>query len=141
MGSITDMSAVASASVNAVWSSHNLEHLYAHEVPVALGEFYRVLKPGGFALVTMPDLQQIAFHVSQGRLEEVLYTSPAGPITSLDVLYGHRPPIARGNHYMAHKTGFVAQTLRQKLVDAGFVDVRAQQGEIFSLWAVGTKPA
>ena len=37
---MTDMSMVDSAAVDAVWSSHNLEHLYAHEVPVALGEFH-----------------------------------------------------------------------------------------------------
>src|SRR3954451_8011278 len=58
VGSITDMRMVETASVDAVWSSHNLEHLYAHEVPVALAEFYRVLRPGGFLLITMPDLQQ-----------------------------------------------------------------------------------
>src|SRR5208283_3250187 len=38
IGSITDMAAVAAESVDAIFSSHNIEHLYAHEVPVALGE-------------------------------------------------------------------------------------------------------
>ena len=56
--SITDMSPVAADSVDAVWSSHNLEHLQRHEVPVALAEFLRVLKPAGLLLLTLPDLQQ-----------------------------------------------------------------------------------
>src|SRR5689334_5651155 len=43
VASMTAMDGVPSASVNAVWSSHSLEHLYPHEVPVALGEFHRVL--------------------------------------------------------------------------------------------------
>jgi predicted SAM-dependent methyltransferase len=43
IASMTQMDAVASGSVDAVWSSHNLEHPYAHEVPLALAEFYRVL--------------------------------------------------------------------------------------------------
>jgi predicted SAM-dependent methyltransferase len=43
------MKAVASESVDAIFSSHNIEHLYPHEVPVALAEFIRVLKPGLFA--------------------------------------------------------------------------------------------
>ncbi len=56
IGTMTDMSAVASESVDAIFSSHNIEHLYAHEVPVALAEFLRVLKPDGFLVVTCPDL-------------------------------------------------------------------------------------
>jgi hypothetical protein len=39
VGTMTDMSAVADASVDALFSSHNIEHLYPHEVPVALAEF------------------------------------------------------------------------------------------------------
>ncbi len=41
IGTMTDMSAVADASVDAIFSSHNIEHLYPHEVPVALAEFLR----------------------------------------------------------------------------------------------------
>ena len=36
IGSMTDMAAVAAASVDAIFSSHNLEHLEAHAVPIAL---------------------------------------------------------------------------------------------------------
>ncbi len=32
IGTMTDMSAVADASVDAIFSSHNIEHLYPHEV-------------------------------------------------------------------------------------------------------------
>lgn len=42
IGSMTDMSAVATDAVDALFSSHNIEHLYPHEVPVALKEFLRV---------------------------------------------------------------------------------------------------
>jgi len=73
VASITDLEPVADESMGAVWSSHNIEHLYTHEVPIALREFYRVLKPEGFLLATLPDLQQVAEQVSQGNLEETLY--------------------------------------------------------------------
>jgi len=43
VGTMTDMSAVADASVDAIYSSHNIEHLYPHEIPHALAEFKRVL--------------------------------------------------------------------------------------------------
>src|SRR5215468_464987 len=73
--SITDMSPVPAASMDAVWSSHNLEHLQRHEVPLALKEFLRVLKPRGLLLLTLPDLQQVARFVVEDRLEDEAYTS------------------------------------------------------------------
>jgi len=39
IGSMTDMSAVGSASMDALFSSHNIEHLYPHQVFLALLEF------------------------------------------------------------------------------------------------------
>src|SRR3990167_3918374 len=56
VGTMTDMSAVQDASVDTIFSSHNIEHLYPHEVPQALAEFKRVLKPDGFVV---PDLQSV----------------------------------------------------------------------------------
>lgn len=138
VASLTDMSVVESDSVDAVWSSHNLEHLYAHEVPVALAEFFRVLKRGGFALVTMPDLEQVAQFVAADKLEDVVYVSPAGPITALDCLYGHRGMVATGNEFMAHKTGFTATSLTKHLRNAGFSDIRTWFTP-FGLWAEAFK--
>lgn len=140
--SIVDMSVVATGSVDAVWSRHNLEHLYAHEVPRALSEFRRVLKPGGFALITSPDLQQVARQIADGKLEEVLYEAPAGPIHAIDIVYGHTGWLARGAAFMAHRTGFTARTLATKMVRAGFRPVRVRRSEReFALWALGYRPA
>ncbi|WP_418643853.1 class I SAM-dependent methyltransferase [Stutzerimonas kunmingensis] len=141
VASLTDMSVVASASVDAVWSSHNIEHLEGFQVAGALGEIRRVLKPGGFALITLPDLQRIAELIAQGRGDDVMYTSPAGPITPLDMLFGHQASLARGNHYMAHRTGFTAERLGTKLAEAGFGEVRVVKGRSFDLWAVALNDA
>lgn len=140
VASLTDMSPVESNSVDAVWSSHNLEHLYAHEIPIALSEFHRVLKPGGTALVTMPDLQQIAEYIVNDQLEETAYVSPAGPIAPLDCLYGLRSSIATGNEFMSHKTGFTRKTLANHLENAGFKQVCLWQTP-FAVWAESHKPA
>lgn len=140
IGTMTDMSAVRSASMDALYSSHNIEHLYAHEVPIAFAEFIRVIKPGGFALITCPDLQSLGELLADGKLEEQAYSAPAGAITPLDILYGFRPAIARGNHFMAHKTGYTGGTLGQKLVNAGFGPVRVSKGQCFDLWARAEKP-
>lgn len=59
IGSMLDMQAVADASMDALYSAHNIEHVHAFEVPKVLQEFLRVLKPEGFLLVTCPDLQAV----------------------------------------------------------------------------------
>ena len=141
VASMLAMPMIAAATVDGVWSSHNIEHLYAHEVPVALAEFLRVLRPGGVVLLTMPDLQRVAELIVQDKLDEPAYSSPAGPIAPLDILYGHRPQIAMGNVFMAHRTGFTARTLTQVLANAGFDRVKVERGKSFDLWAVGYKPA
>jgi SAM-dependent methyltransferase len=140
IASLTDMSPVDSESVDAIWSSHNIEHLNLHEVPVALREFKRVLRPDGFALITLPDLRAVARYIAADNLTDPLYHSPAGPITPLDIVFGHQAAIARGNHYMAHRVGFTATTLGQALVDAGFEEVRVHEGQRWDLWAVATMP-
>jgi predicted SAM-dependent methyltransferase len=139
--SITNMSGVASACVDAVWSSHNLEHIHRHEVPTALGEFFRVLKPTGLLLLTLPDLQQVAELVAADKLEEQAYLSPSGPVTPLDMIYGHTPSLARGNMHMAHKTGFTRRSLQLLLAENGFVNVSVRRGGSFDLWAAAYKPA
>ncbi len=140
--SITDMAPVADGSVDAVYSAHNLEHLTADEVPVALREFFRVIRPDGFVLVTVPDLAAIAPFIAGDRLDEVLYTSPAGPITPLDVLYGFGPALAQGKTQMAHRTGFTAETLEAAFRTAGFpgVDVETEPKQ-FALVALARKQA
>lgn len=139
VASITDMHPVATDSMDAVWSSHNLEHLEAFQVPIALGEFLRVLKPGGKLLITLPDLQTIAKLVAEDKLEDAAYVSPAGPIAPIDTIYGHRASIAAGMPYMAHRTGFTLRTLTAALQRAGFARINAQRTE-FDLWAAAIKP-
>lgn len=140
VGSITDLHMVPSASVDAIWSSHNLEHLHSFEVPNALEEFKRVLKPEGFALLSLPDLRAVARRIANDQLVQPLYQSAAGPISPLDILFGHQASLARGNHYMAHRTGFTARTLGEALLRAGFAEVRVHEGRRWDLWALATLP-
>jgi predicted SAM-dependent methyltransferase len=138
VGTMTDMSQVKDASVDALFSSHNIEHLYPHEVPVALAEFKRVLKPGGFVIITCPDLQSVCALVAEDKLTEEAYLSPAGPIAPIDILYGHRPAMANGNVFMAHRCGFTKKVLTGSLQAAGFDMVLPIQRAhpAYDLWAV-----
>jgi len=139
VGSMLDMAAVADASVDAIYSAHNIEHVYAHEVPQVLKEFLRVLKPDGFLVVTCPDLQTVCQLVAEDKLGDAAYTSPAGPITPLDILYGHGEALAGGHLYMAHKTGFTLKTLTQALHAAGFAtSAGKRRARGLDLWVVAT---
>lgn len=142
VGSMLDMAAIADASMDAIYSAHNIEHVYSHEVPQVLKEFLRVLKPEGFLVVTCPDLQTVGALVAEDKLTDVSYQSPAGPITPLDILYGHGVALASGHHYMAHKCGFTLKSLTAALQASGFQTIagkRRIQG--LDLWVVASKVA
>lgn len=139
VGSMVDMSAVATGSMDGVYSSHNIEHLLPHEVPRALGEIFRVLREDGIFVLTCPDLQSVCAMVAEGRLEDPLYESPSGPIAAHDILYGLRSSLAAGNLYMAHRTGFTLESLVAALRAAGFRTVAGRRDTAgFALWAAAT---
>jgi len=137
--SMVELNAIAAVSVDAIWSSHNLAHLYRHEVPRALSAFFRVLRPGGLLLATVLDLQRVADFIAADGLDDEIYRSPSGPITPLDMIYGHTRSIGQGSTYMAHKSGFTATTLGQLLVESGFVNIAIARGD-FDLTARASTP-
>jgi|GEM_PF-3691545 len=69
------------------------------------------------------------------------YQSPAGPIAPLDMLYGHRPALARGNLYMAHRTGFTLTSLMNMFRTAGFGSSigRRQPSPAYALWVIAAR--
>lgn len=140
VGDMVDMrGTVADASFDAVWSSHNVEHLSAHQVPLAFGEFRRILKPDGFVLVTCPDVEAIAGFIVENGIDAVAYHSAAGPVTPVDMLWGHGASIAAGFGFMAHHTGFTVRRLADAGLAAGFAEVRVARSA-FDLWAVCLMP-
>lgn len=140
LGTMTDLSNIADKSMDAIFSSHNIEHLFPHEVPVALKEFFRVLNDDGFLVITCPDLKSVCALVAEDKLAEPAYYSPSGPISPIDILYGHRAAMAAGNHYMAHKCGFTEKVLNSALQSAGFTMVLTIAiPSSFALWSIASK--
>jgi SAM-dependent methyltransferase len=117
---------------DAIHCSHALEQLHAHEVETALSEFRRVLKPGGYAVIFVPDLEDVK------ATDEVLFTAPCGPLTGLDLIYGLRSLIA-DMPYMAHKTGFTASTMAAALMQAGFSRYATRRLDNYNLMAIAVK--
>ena len=123
---------------DAVYTCHALEHLYPYDVVPCLDGFLRVLKPGGVAIVIVPDLEDVK------PTDEVLYTTVSGTaVTGLDMYYGLGVSL-KERPYMAHHCGFVQDTLHRLMVQVGFKNVvvhRQQNDVIFrSLVAIGEKP-
>lgn len=118
---------------DAVYCSHNLEHYYRHDVPCVLSGFQHMLKDGGFAHIRVPDINEVMrLTIERGLdIDDVLYTSPSGPIMVLDVLYGHTLQIERsGQDFYAHKTGFTQKSLISALERAGFSRIYSTLGNL-----------
>ena len=140
LGSILDLRAsFEPQAFDAVWSSHVLEHLYAHEVYPTLRQFHEVLKPDGFALIMSPDMESVAQFIVEHGIAAIAYHSPAGPIRPLDMLYGHSRAIEEGRVYMAHRTGFTAERLGNLLLMAGFATVSISTAN-FEICALALMP-
>jgi len=56
----------ADNSVEAIYSSHTLQHLYLHEAESVLSECARVLKPGGILRLALPDVEHLARQLLSG---------------------------------------------------------------------------
>jgi hypothetical protein len=69
--------------------------------------------------------------------DQPLYISPAGPVKALWMFYGMGTSI-HGMPYMAHKTGFTANSLQRRLTEAGFDEIQVSTGN-FNIEAKGRK--
>src|SRR5690606_32870176 len=90
---------------------HVLEHVYLWEAPAMLGEWRRLLQPGGRLVLELPNILLAAKNLLNGMNDQM----------SMWPLYGdwnHRDP------YMMHKHGYTPMTLRQLLEGNGFRDVK-----------------
>jgi len=121
LGTLTDLSEVETGTIDAVYSAYNIDHIYPHEVPIAISEFFRVLKNDGIVIIKCPDIQSVCEAVGKDQLLEPFYNSPVGPIAPIDILFGNRIAIAKGNEYMAKKGGFTYSVLDAVFQQAGFV--------------------
>lgn len=132
--SLTDLYQVK-GQYDAIWSSHNIEHLHEHETYGVLLAMRKLLKPGGWAVITCPDIASALHFGYIHGLDHVWYQSPAGPITIRDVIFGHQRSIWAGNDYMAHKNGHSLETLCAKLKSAGFRMIYGER-KLRDLWFI-----
>jgi SAM-dependent methyltransferase len=129
VASMTDVGDIG--TFDAVYCCHSLEHVYPWEVSLALKEFARVTKPGGFVIIIVPDLEDVR------PTAEVILDSPAGPLCGLDLIYGLQR--VAGMPHMAHHSGFTAETLGSAMLASGLSHVSTKRMNYYNLLAVGIK--
>lgn len=111
---------------DAIYCSHNLEHYYRHDCAKVLAGFAHVLKPNGYAEIRVPDMSAVLKSMVNNSMDidDMLYTSPGGPISVHDVIYGWAAQIERsGVDFYAHKRGFTVKSLIAELQRAGFLHI------------------
>ena len=110
---------------DAIYTCHTLEHIYPHQLPIALREFRRVLTDDGFVLSFVPNLEGLTLST------DVIYESPAGPVTAIDMFYGFGPDLIANTATMAHHNGFTAKLLGDAFLEAGFGNVTTRSDGTF----------
>ncbi|CAN1213014.1 Methyltransferase domain-containing protein [Tumidithrix helvetica PCC 7403] len=125
IGDANDLSQFEDESIEAIYASHVLEHFYYRlydELIFTLAEWYRVLKPEGKLMISVPDLFTLCS----------LYLTPHLTVDDRFILM---TAIFGGqlNPYDVHKVGFDEEILAIYLRDVGFESYqRVEEFELFS---------
>ncbi|MSO72679.1 MAG: methyltransferase domain-containing protein [Rhodospirillaceae bacterium] len=114
LGPMTSLAGAAAKGFDAVYASHSFESLYPHEVPVALAEFKRVLKPEGFVLIVCRDQQ------AEGKASNPAPVSSLGGMTPMNITVGLQPVLAGRATFTTRRIGYTQETLSAELTRAGF---------------------
>ena len=117
----------SSGSIDEIRASHVLEHFGWRDVHAVLGEWYRVLRPGGLLRIAVPDLDRIVRSTDPQRWAWLM-----GSQHDKDDF---------------HRSAWNDEALRAAMLAAGFVDILNWQSEIkdcaamsVSLNLAGVKP-
>jgi predicted SAM-dependent methyltransferase len=104
---VTDLSGIASESVEEICASHILEHLPWPTAYKALGEWARILRVGGLLRLAVPDLGALGAMVASGR----------NPWAAAGLIFG----LGRlSNPLEAHQYGYTRRMLIDVLGALGF---------------------
>lgn len=88
--------------VSDIRATHCLEHVPIDMVATTLAEWHRVLSPGGFLVVEVPNLEWCVHEWLEGRRGQ-------------DIIFGEQ-----SDDGMFHRNGFTPGSLEEAIVTAGF---------------------
>jgi predicted SAM-dependent methyltransferase len=111
-GSIRNPLPLDDGCADELQAMHIIEHVFAWEAPSLVGEWYRLLKPGGMLVVECPDIEHAARNLLAVLPDQM----------NLWPFYGDPGP---KDPFMCHKWGYTKRTLQGVLIRAGFESVKA----------------
>ncbi len=115
LGDARDLSRFADNTFAAVYASHVLEHFdYKDVLREVLGEWYRVLQPGGEIYISVPDMEKLCrLFLDKDKLELL------DRFMVMRMMFG-----GHIDEYDYHLVGFDQDILVDFMVGAGFVNFR-----------------
>lgn len=116
-----DLHGLANSSVSAIYSSHTLEHAYfgTGQLEASLQEWFRVLRPGGIVLISVPDITVLATMLTDNEftLDDLWYVTKVMYGAQYDKWDFHNVSIYLRNFYFTIRFG----TSRQGKVSSVYV--------------------
>jgi predicted SAM-dependent methyltransferase len=104
---VTDLSPFEDGTVDYIECHHTIEHLSFDEADIAFREWARVLKPGGYAVITCPDFQGLIRRWrTSSRTENWSHT--------IQMFYGSQEHAG-----MFHRSGYDRAELSSRLAKCG----------------------
>jgi predicted SAM-dependent methyltransferase len=112
-------------SVNAIYCSHVLEHIWPWYHNFVLSEFYRVLKTSGVVRIVVPDMNIAIMRYLQAN-------KSAKALVEYMRWWFDPTQDGQGQLYLNHVCGFNTDLLIELLKEAGFTDITEKAYNIYS---------
>ena len=109
VGNVRDLTSLADASWDEIYASHILEHIPMDGILPALQDIFRILKPGGKLMVSVPDLETLCRLFLRPELDKV------GRFHVMRMIFG-----AQSDPHDFHYIGLNFEFLSEFLAGAGF---------------------
>jgi predicted SAM-dependent methyltransferase len=110
-----NLSQFENGSVDYIESHHMIEHLPVKDVKLALKEWNRALRMGGYLVITCPDFRKVVFKWLKYWLINPVFKRPERRSYIMKMFYGNQE-----NPGQFHKFGYDNSSLRRELITAGF---------------------
>jgi glycosyltransferase involved in cell wall biosynthesis/SAM-dependent methyltransferase len=122
-------------TIGAINSEHSLEHVGWVRVDKALSEWWRVLKPGGFLMLKMPDAEDCF----KKYLETDPNNKPHRDWYKFTVWGVQRSQAGEPDEGQYHRSGFSQRELNDKLEALGFILDFSVKYNGFDTWSFATR--
>lgn len=99
-----------------VMAIHLAEHLLPWDLPVALAEWFRVMKPGGRLVLELPDLMKCCRNILDGVMKGGKHPDQLG-------MWGLFGDSRLKDRWMLHSWSYTFKTLEPLVKEAGFVKI------------------